>query len=450
MSVNGANSTEVAGVVVNGPINTDAKVVKSKEGGVTSLSRTTCCLPRNYLTSPEAKKNYDVRNRDFLNTYQHVNLQNATENVQKNEGPVATQGKDIESDNPVQANTAVAVQETKHEGFKAKMLARLKVIEDFINSILIALHIKKAPNSGLTNAAPLLNTNQPIPQEAIRQQPEVKEPIDQQAKVEEPINQQPEVDSEQIPSEDVEHIESTVKAWQDLAEELVPVRRACNKIKEVIARERDYKIYSFPKGKQQEVNQAIDLLKDKVFDCNKSILKSLVSFISNVYGKKNEMSGKDFQEMSKGGIKLQDLLNDLMKELAPASRVDDFLNNFEVNRSACPKELVACYDDAMKAIEENNYADQKYQNLKAKNVSEEELDVQGKIVDKTHDEANDLLNKLGILARAHLFFEGLNEDEIGNFKSFLNDAIKNNSRESIEPLKLLLASLDPAFFKKVN
>ena len=139
-----------------------------------------------------------------------------------------------------------------------------------------------------------------------------------------------------------------------------------------------------------------------------------------------------------------------MKELAPVSRVDDFLNNFEVNRSACPKELVSCYDGAMKAVKENDCANQKYQELKAKNVSEEELDVQGKIVDKTHYEANDLLNKLGILARAHLFFEGLNEDEIGNFKSFLNDAIKNNSRESIEPLKLFLASLDPAFFKKIN
>ena len=435
MSIKVQNSNEVVDANMNGFAGEGAKVTENEKGDVTSLSRTVGCLPRNYLTSPEAKQNYDVKNRDVLNASQQpndktVNLKNATENVQKNEGPVATQGKDIQQDNPVQVSTAVTVHGAKPEGFKAKMLARLKVIEDFINSILIALHIKKAPNSEPINLAPLLNTNQPIPQEG--------------------ISQQSEIDSEQITSEDVEHTESTVKAWQDFAEELVPVRRACNKIKELI--ERDYKIYSFdlPKGKQQEINQAIDLLKDEVFDCNKSILKSLVSFISNVYGKKNEMSEKDFQEMSKGGIKLQDLLNDLMKELAPASKVNDFLINFKVHRSTCPKELVACYDGAMKAIKENDYAYQKYQELQTKNVSEEELDVQGKIVDKTHYEAKALLDKLGVLARAHLFFEGLNEDEIGNFKSFLNDAIKNNSRESIEPLKLFLASLDPAFFKKVN
>ena len=213
MFVDGAKSfDEVAVVGENGFADEGAKVAESKEGNASSLYRTVGCLPRNYFTSPEAKQSYDVKNRDVLNMYRRQNdktvaLSNGAENAQKSEGPVATQGKDIQSDNSVQATTAVTVQGAKPEGFKAKMLARLQVIEDFINSILIALHIKKAPNSEPTNPAPLLNTNQPIPQEAIdqrpevkeaiRQRPEVKEPIDQQAKVEEPINQQPEVDSEQ-------------------------------------------------------------------------------------------------------------------------------------------------------------------------------------------------------------------------------------------------------------
>ena len=187
MFVNGAKSfDEVAVVGENGFAGEGAKVAESKEGNATSLSRTVGCLPRNYLKSPEAKQNYDVKNnvknKAGLETHQPqndktVNLQNAAENAQKSEGPVATQGKDIQSDNSVQATTAVTVQGAKPEGFKAKMIARLRAIEDFINSILIALHIKKAPNSEPTNPAPLLNTNQPIPQEAIDQRLEVEEPM---------------------------------------------------------------------------------------------------------------------------------------------------------------------------------------------------------------------------------------------------------------------------------